>query len=143
MQDVFHKLFKIFEFKKEYQLKSSKLNYLQLHALEKIYEAGAVKTLDISKALEISPSTLIGVLDELERQELIKRERQETDKRVVLVSVTKKGKNVVAKHYKEDELLLTNLLKPLDENELEQLRQLLEKMTGSIGELENLFNNTK
>lgn len=139
MQNVFHRLFKIFEFKKEYQLKSSKLNYLQLHTLEKIYEEDAVKTLDISKALEISPSTLIGVLDELERQGLIRRERQETDKRVVLVSVTKNGEAVVMKHYKEDELFLSNLLKLLDEGELEQLKYLLKKMTGSIDELDNLF----
>lgn len=139
MQNVFHNLFKIFEFKKEYQLRSSNLNYLQLHALENIHEEGAVKTLDISKAMEISPSTLIGVLDELERQGLIRRERQEKDKRVVLVSVTKKGEAVVMRHYKEDELFLSNLLKPLDERELEQLKNLLKKITGSIGELDNLF----
>jgi DNA-binding MarR family transcriptional regulator len=133
----------MFEFKKEFQLKSSGLNYAQLHTLEKIYEDGAVKTLDISKALDISPSTLIGVLDELEKRGLIRRERQETDKRVVLVSVTKKGETVVKKHYQEDELFLFNLLKDLDESECRDLKQLLDKVTGSITELEQLFDKQK
>lgn len=143
MQNVFHKLFKIFEFKKEYQLRSSGLNYSQLHTLEKIYEDGAVKTLDISKALDISPSTLIGVLDELEKRGLIMRERQEKDKRVVLVSATKKGETVVKKHYREDELFLINLLKSLDDSECRTLKQLLDKVTGSITEPEQLFTKQK
>ena len=115
MQNTFHKLFKIIDFKREYQQKSSGLNYLQLHALEKIYEEKSMKTLEISKALDISPSTLIGVLDELEKQSLITRQRQQEDKRVVLVAATEKGEAIVKKHFEEDGLFLDNLLKKLTE----------------------------
>jgi len=89
-QQLFHQLLDIFEFKKSYQLRSSGLNYLQLHVLERIYEGEGLKTLDISKQMGISPSTLIGVLDELEIRELIKRDRQKADKRVVLVTTADK-----------------------------------------------------
>jgi DNA-binding MarR family transcriptional regulator len=139
MQKVFHKLFKIIDFKKEYQQKSSGLNYLQLHTLEKIYEERSMKTLDISKLLNISPSTLIGVLDELEKQELIVRQRQQDDKRVVLVTATLAGAAVVRKHFDEDRLFLDNLLKKLNEEEKKNLKSLLEKMTDEIVELEILF----
>jgi DNA-binding MarR family transcriptional regulator len=141
MQHIFHRFFKLLDFKREYQQKSSGLNYLQLHSLEKIYKEKAMKTLEISKTLQISPSTLIGVLDELERQKLILRERQERDKRVVLVTVTNKGEEVVKKHFEEDEKFLTNLLKELDEDEQKHLIMLLDKITGNISEPDELFNS--
>lgn len=139
MQKTFHKLFKIIDFKKEYQQKSSGLNYLQMHALEKIYKEKSMKTLEISKALGISPSTLIGVLDELEKQELVIRQRQQEDKRVVLVAASTKGEALVKQHFEEDRLFLENLLKALSEEEKEKLKSLLEKMTAEIFELEALF----
>ncbi|OGO76724.1 MAG: hypothetical protein A2Y23_05605 [Clostridiales bacterium GWB2_37_7] len=140
MQKSFHNLFKIIDFKKEYQQKSSGLIYLQLHTLEKIYEEKSMKTLEISKALEISPSTLIGVLDELEKQELIVRQRQQNDKRVVLVAATAAGEAVVKKHFEEDRLFLVNLLKKLNEEDKRNLKILLDKMTEEITEFETLFS---
>jgi DNA-binding MarR family transcriptional regulator len=139
MQKTFHRLFNIIDYKREYQQKSSGLNFLQLHALEKIYKEKAMKTLEISKALEISPSTLIGVLDELEKQELISRERQEKDKRVVIVSVTDAGEEVVKKHFEEDEKFLVNLLKILNQDEQSKIKELLDKITGNIIEPDELF----
>ncbi|HYE12698.1 MAG TPA: MarR family transcriptional regulator [Patescibacteria group bacterium] len=139
MQKIFHRFFKLIDFKREYQQKSSGLNFLQLHTLENIYKEKAMKTLEISKVLQISPSTLIGVLDELERQKLILRERQEKDKRVVMVTVTNNGEEVVKKHFEEDEKFLTNLLKELNEDEQKHLTILLDKITGNISEPDELF----
>jgi DNA-binding MarR family transcriptional regulator len=139
MQKIFHRFFKLIDFKREYQQKSSGLNFLQLHTLENIYKEKAMKTLEISKVLQISPSTLIGVLDELERQKLILRERQEKDKRVVMVTVTNNGEEVVKKHFEEDEKFLTNLLKELNEDEQKHLINLLDKITGRISEPDELF----
>ena len=141
MQKTFHRLFKIVDFKREYQQKSSNLNFLQLHTLEEIHKEKATRTLEISKKLEISPSTLIGVLDELERQQLIIRERQALDKRVVMVSVTSKGEGIIRRHSEEDEMFLINLLKKLDEEEQDRLLELLDKMMGDIKAPEELFNS--
>jgi DNA-binding MarR family transcriptional regulator len=139
MQKTFHKFLKIIDFKREYQQKSSGLNFLQLHTLEKVYKVQEIKTLDISKALEISPSTLIGVLDELEKQKLIKRERQSQDKRVVIVSVTDAGEEVVKKHFEEDEKFLVNLFKILNQDEQSKIKELLDKITENITEPDELF----
>ncbi|KUO75504.1 MAG: hypothetical protein APF77_22585 [Clostridia bacterium BRH_c25] len=138
-QQLFHQLLDIFEFKKSYQLRSSGLNYLQLHVLERIYEGEGLKTLDISKQMGISPSTLIGVLDELEIRELIKRDRQKADKRVVLVTTADKGKQKVLQHIKEDEVFLRNLTACLNEEESVQFTGLLQKIINSTTELEDLF----
>ncbi len=138
-QQLFHQLLSIFEFKKSYQLTSSGLNYLQLHVLERVYEEEGLRTLDISRQMDISPSTLIGVLDELEGKELIKRDRQKDDKRVVLVTATGKGKQKVLQHIKEDEVFLRNFTSCLDEVEKVQFSELLQKVTGSANKLEDLF----
>ncbi|HYF81938.1 MAG TPA: MarR family transcriptional regulator [Clostridia bacterium] len=138
-QKLFHRLLSIFEFKKSYQLRSSGLSYIQLHVLEKIYKEGEMKTLDISRQMDISPSTLIGMLDELESKNLIMRNRQKNDKRVVLVTATDKGKDQVLQHIREDELFLKNLTAGLDEKEEEQLEGLLQKVTGGINDLDDLF----
>lgn len=138
-QQLFHQLLNIFEFKKSYQLKSSGLNYLQLHVLERVYKEEGLRTLDISRQMDISPSTLIGVLDELESKELIMRDRQKDDKRVVLVTATEKGKHKVLQHIKEDEVFLRNLISCLNEEESVQLSDLLLKITGRTTELEELF----
>ena len=138
-QKIFHQLLSIFEFKKSYQLTSSGLNYIQLHVLERIYEEEELKTLDISRQMDISPSTLIGVLDELERKELIKRNRQKDDKRVVLVTATDKGKQKVLQHIREDGIFLKNLTACLDEKEAVQLAGLLKKVIVSADALEDLF----
>ena len=138
-QRLFHRFLSIFEFKKSFQLKSSGLNYLQLHVLEKVYKEEGLRTLDISRAMEISPSTLIGVLDELESKGLIMRDRQKDDKRVVVVTATEEGKHKVLQHIKEDEVFLRNLTSCLNEEESAQLSELLLKITSSTTELEELF----
>jgi DNA-binding MarR family transcriptional regulator len=138
-QKLFHRLLNVFEFKKSYQLRSCGLNYLQLHVLERIYKEEGIRTLDISKKMDISPSTLIGVLDELESKGLIMRSRQKDDKRVVVVTAAEKGKHKVLQHIKEDEVFLRNLTSCLNDEESIQLVQLLQKVTGSITELEGLF----
>lgn len=139
MQKTFHKLFQVIDYKKQYQQKSSGLNYLQLHTLEKIYKQKAMKTLEISKIMEISPSTLIGVLDELEKKNLITRERQKEDKRIVVVAPTELGEQIVENHFKEDKAFLENLLKSLNADEQTKLVELLEKMTSGIQDLDALF----
>jgi len=138
-QKLFHRFLNIFEFKKSYQLRSSGLNYLQLHVLERVYKEEGLRTLDISRYMDISPSTLIGVLDELESKGLIMRDRQKDDKRVVLVTATEKGKHKVLQHIKEDEVFLRNLTSCLSEEESVHLSELLLKVTSRTTELEELF----
>jgi MarR family transcriptional regulator, organic hydroperoxide resistance regulator len=51
---------------------------------------GKMKISELSTNLGLSNSTVSGILDRLEKQEMIERERSEEDKRVVYVSVTQK-----------------------------------------------------
>ena len=50
----------------------------------------------IAKHVHLSPSTVIGILDRLEAKNLIARARDHKDRRLVHVSLTKEGKELVA-----------------------------------------------
>lgn len=43
---------------------------------------------ELSKALDLSNSTVSGILDRLERNQIVKRNRDETDRRIVRVSLS-------------------------------------------------------
>lgn len=138
-QKIFHNLLSLIKFKETHQQTKSKLNFTELHILEKIYKSGHIKTLEIGKVLNIPSSTLIGMLDRLEGLNLITRQRQKDDKRVVLVCLTDDGRRVVKEHINEDKLFLENLISKLDSSERTIFFNLLDKMLSSITNPEDLF----
>jgi MarR family transcriptional regulator, organic hydroperoxide resistance regulator len=75
--------------------KESGLTGPQLWAIKMIADAGSIRVSDLSKKMYLHPATVIGILDRLIRLGLIKKTRSRTDRRVVHVSLTKAGKEVV------------------------------------------------
>ncbi|GIP15055.1 hypothetical protein J40TS1_06970 [Paenibacillus montaniterrae] len=63
----------------------------QLHILELLLEAEAMKPSDLIQHLSTTPAAITTILDRMERNELITRERDERDRRVVWIHVTEKG----------------------------------------------------
>lgn len=63
----------------------------QLFCLLAIAENGSLTTTAIAHRVHLSPSTVVGILDRLEKKELIRRYRDERDKRQVNVVATEKG----------------------------------------------------
>lgn len=63
----------------------------QLHILELLIESEAMKPSDLIQYLSTTPAAITTILDRMERNELITRERDEQDRRVVWIHVTEKG----------------------------------------------------
>lgn len=55
---------------------------------------GRMKVTELSKQLNLSNSTVSGILDRLERQGMVERTRSEEDKRIVYVNLTPKFENM-------------------------------------------------
>ncbi|MBF4692702.1 MarR family transcriptional regulator [Fusibacter sp. Q10-2] len=70
-------------FYSEYELTVPQLTVVTL--LERY---GALKITDISTEMKISPAAVSGIIDRLEKQDLVKRVRSDIDKRKVFVSLT-------------------------------------------------------
>jgi DNA-binding MarR family transcriptional regulator len=101
----------------------------QLGCLMVIKENGPLTSGNIAKKVYLSPSTIVGIIDRLEKKKLIIRDRDRKDRRQVFVSITPKGEKLLTD---TPSLLQDTLAKALLElPELEQITitLALEKLT--------------
>lgn len=68
----------------------------QLMCLLEIAAYGPITSSAIGKSVHLSASTVVGIIDRLEAKGLIKRERDQRDRRLVYVTVTDLGREVTA-----------------------------------------------
>lgn len=69
----------------------------QLICLLTLRDDGPLTTSALAKLIHLSNSTVVGILDRLEKRGLIARERGREDRRLVLVSITGQGAELVSK----------------------------------------------
>jgi len=67
----------------------------QLLIMQHIDTPGEMTSGVIARKVSLSQATVTSILDRLERKELLKRERSHTDKRKVIISLTKKGEQAL------------------------------------------------
>lgn len=64
---------------------------------------GEMKISDLSERLQLSNSTVSGILDRLEKQNLIERVRSKEDRRVVYIRLTSEIKKIAEQRFKDIE----------------------------------------
>lgn len=67
----------------------------QLATLRAAQRLGTASTGALARAVQLSQPTVSGILDRLERQELVHRERSESDRRSVVITITAKGERAL------------------------------------------------
>lgn len=68
----------------------------QLICLQTLLEDGPLTTSALAKLVHLAASTVVGILDRLETKGWVARERSTLDRRVVLVHITDKGRELVS-----------------------------------------------
>jgi len=79
---------------------------------------GEMKITELSRELNLSNSTISGIVDRLEKQQLVVRKRSEKDRRMVYVQLTPKFKEVFQGIYKKAEEYFVDLLDSAGSEEL-------------------------
>jgi len=69
------------------------LTEVQLHALERILSMERAKPSDLISHLNISPAAISTLVDRMEKNEILVRQRDEYDRRIVWLVVTEKGRS--------------------------------------------------
>ena len=109
-------------------LRSEKLSHPQYNILRILRGAGeALPCLEVADRMITVVPAITRLLDQLEKQGYVQRVRSETDRRVVLVAITKAGMRVLAKLDEPLKTLDRKLLSHMTKKELKELTKLLEK----------------
>ncbi|MVX64804.1 MarR family transcriptional regulator [Clostridium chromiireducens] len=80
-----------------------------------------MKVTELSQHLSLSNSTVSGIIDRLEAQEMVIRERSKEDKRVVYVSISPKFKEIHKVFHKQIEENIKKVLNQGSEDELNKI----------------------
>ncbi|PQO33810.1 MarR family winged helix-turn-helix transcriptional regulator [Blastopirellula marina] len=124
--DLFHN--RLGRLLREYSLTGSQYNVLRILR----GEGKPLPSLEIaSRLIQVVPA-ITGLIDRLEKQELVSRVRCEKDRRVVYVAITPKALDVLAQIDQPLMAMHQRLIGHLDQEELQQLIHLLEKSRNGV-----------
>ncbi|WP_417735009.1 MarR family winged helix-turn-helix transcriptional regulator [Rosistilla oblonga] len=118
---------------RKYGLTGSQYNVLRILR----GEGKPLPSLEIAdRMIQVVPA-ITGLIDRLEKQGFVSRDRSTIDRRVVNVAITNKGLDVLEPLDRPVNTLHKQLLKHLDRSELAQLSHLLEKARSRIDALDD------
>ncbi|GLU28979.1 MarR family winged helix-turn-helix transcriptional regulator [Brucella sp. NBRC 12950] len=106
------------------------LNALDIQALLFIDEHPACNLGDVARHLQVALTTMSSSADRLVRREMIERQRPETNRRSVALSITEKGKQAVTGYidgYRASCKAMLQALDPADQAEFLRLTQQIAK----------------
>lgn len=128
-ESVFQKVKKQNEFfpETEYKLASGHMLIL-VH----IFNKTTCTASDISSFLGITSGGVTGLTDKLLKNNLITRRRLESDRRVVQLSLTNEGKKIVKQITEERAKVFTQLLKGMNEKELDEIVHIFNKLNSAL-----------
>ncbi len=85
----------------------------QSGVLRNLVNNGSMSSADLSRMMFVTPSNITGIIDRLEKKDLVKRVKKEGDRRVALIALTEAG-----------EALSKSLPDPIEKRFLEELADL-------------------
>ncbi|HXZ25796.1 MAG TPA: MarR family transcriptional regulator [Nitrospiria bacterium] len=131
------RIFKAIQLYSEQVLKEFGVTGPQLWALRVIYREGRLSMGALSERMYLHISTVSGVVDRLERKGFVERSRERTDRRVVMISLTKAGKRVVQNAPEAAQGKLLHGLESLSRREVKGIHAALGKVVGLM-EIQNV-----
>ncbi len=103
----------------------------QLAVLEVLEREGNLKPSELIPFLSTTPAAVTMLLDRMERGDLIRRDRDESDRRIVWVSITDKGKQEVERGVQVRNDYLNGVLDRISTHNQQLLVYLMGKISGS------------
>jgi DNA-binding MarR family transcriptional regulator len=105
----------------------------QLWAIKMIGELAPVRVSDLAAGMYLHPATVVGILNRLELQGLIRRIRTTEDRRVVKIELTDAGNAIVLKAPQVAQGLLVAGLEVLPLHKLKDISDALEELVLILG----------
>lgn len=106
-------------------LTNYKITPPQFIALQWLFELGDMTIGDLSTKMYLAFSTTTDLVDRMEKNELVKRVRDEQDRRVVRIHLLPEGERIIEEVIEKRQTYLQNMLTHLREDEVRQFSQYL------------------
>ena len=105
----------------------------QLWAIKIISQGSPIMVSEIARQMYLHPATVVGILDRLEKQDLVTRVRSNEDRRVVRVEMTARGEALVKKAPEVAQGLLVAGLEKLPLKRLKNIAEGLDQLVALLG----------
>ncbi len=110
------------------EIERAELTQSQFGVLEVLLHLGPMCAKDLAGKLLRSKGNLTLVVENLEKRGLIKRTRNDDDKRIQTVTLTTKGKRLIMAIFPDHVKGITTAMKALTDSEQETLRRIASKL---------------
>lgn len=114
------------------QLADTGLTLTQFAVLEALYHLGPMSLSDVARKILTTGGNLTMVVGNLEKQGLVNRKCSSEDARVYILSLTGKGKSLIAEIFPKHAAALTSFFEVLAPEEQEQLGNVCRKLGNSV-----------
>ena len=119
------------------EMKAEGVSLAQSMFLEVIQQTPQARWSDIAVALDYSPRTITEAIDALERDGLVKRTLDPTDRRAKILLMTPKGTRELNKALRARDRVRAEFFGVLGNNERKRLFEMLERMRAAVQALES------
>lgn len=127
-----HRISHDFKIKKNESLSKYNLTDSQIKVMSYLWHEDCIPQTEIQKTMNIKPSSLTRLLDQLEKKKFIVRIPCNKDSRVKLISLTEKGKLLKKDSWNTILMLEEKLIKDFTDEEKELSLSLLKRMLNNI-----------
>jgi len=100
--------------------------------LRLLIKKGALSSADLSRQMYVTPSNITGIIDRLEKKGLVERIRQQSDRRVALITLTQSGQKLGKTIPDPIEKKIVNQLSDLEPENLQILAMTMNQIINLI-----------
>jgi DNA-binding MarR family transcriptional regulator len=122
-------------------VKKTGLSGSQLWIMQQIYNFNGISNSELAKNLTLHVSTCSILVNKLIKKGLVEKTRSPTDERRIVLTITSKGKQLMAKAPKSPEGAIPSTLKKLNIEELEELNTVLTKFAKKMKVLNKIYKD--
>jgi len=113
-------------------IRASDLTVAEVHAIEVLGRDGQMNMKQLAQKLGVTTGTVTVTVDRLERKGYGRREAQQGDRRVHLISLTDQGTQAYQEHHQYHQALTAQMLDILTEDEAAHLLATLRKLNTDV-----------
>jgi DNA-binding MarR family transcriptional regulator len=104
----------------------------QVSTLKILEAVGELSLSELSERMSARNSTVTGIVDRMERDGLVVRERSSTDRRVVIIRATEKGRDIAVGVPLGAMEIFSSALRSLKEGDRRELRRILSELAEGV-----------